>query len=123
MIKADMLRMAPCCLLIILASHSAFAAFNTGTNGLLLDDKFKTGDWSSSVPVQAPPAPVVTGSTGNEIEDKCFDEKLKKPIACVPDFVNAAYGLPVLASSTCGEPARQFCSLTKDRLRQFLIIF
>jgi hypothetical protein len=29
--------------------------------------------------------------------------------------VNAAYGLPVVASSTCGDPARQFCSLTKDR--------
>jgi hypothetical protein len=119
MMKADMFKMVPWCLLLIFASHSAFAAFNTGTNGLLLDDKFKAGDWSSSGPAQVPAAPVSPGISGNEVEDKCFDDKLKKPIACVPDFVNAAYGLPVSASSTCGEPARQFCSLTKDRFRLF----
>ena len=44
------------------------------------------------------------------ITDPCIDEKTKKPVACLPDFVNAAYGLPVEASSTCGEPPRQFCA-------------
>ena len=41
------------------------------------------------------------------ISDPCIDEKTKKPVACLPDFVNAAYGLPVEASSTCGDPPRQ----------------
>ena len=47
------------------------------------------------------------------ITDPCYDEKTKKPTACLPDFVNAAYGLPVEASSTCGDPARQFCTSAK----------
>lgn len=32
--------------------------------------------------------------------DPCYDEE--KAHKCIPDFVNAAYGAPVLASSTCG---------------------
>ena len=36
--------------------------------------------------------------------------QLKKSIACIPDFVNAAFGLPVEASSTCGRTPRQFCN-------------
>ena len=44
------------------------------------------------------------------VTDPCIDEKSKKPVACLPDFVNAAYGLPVEASSTCGDPPRQFCT-------------
>ena len=36
-----------------------------------------------------------------EDHDPCYDAKLKRPQACVPDFVNAAYGVPVKASSTC----------------------
>ncbi len=42
-------------------------------------------------------------------DDPCFDAKLKKPRSCVPDFVNAAYGTPVAASSTCGSPSKQYC--------------
>lgn len=34
-------------------------------------------------------------------DDPCFDGKAKKAKSCVPDFVNAAYGLSVDASSTC----------------------
>jgi len=100
------------CLLTSQSATGAFAASNA-----LLDsgDKFKPAEWGAG-PVQAPPSSSAGGSSGsNDIEDKCFDDKLKKPIACVPDFVNAAYGLPVVASSTCGDPAKQFCSLTKDR--------
>ena len=41
--------------------------------------------------------------------DPCYDDKLKKPIACIPDFVNAAFGIPVKATSTCGSPPRPFC--------------
>ena len=50
------------------------------------------------------------------ISDPCIDEKTKKPVACLPDFVNAAYGLPVEASSTCGDPPRQFCASTEPLL-------
>lgn len=34
-------------------------------------------------------------------EDPCYDED--KARVCIPDFVNAAYDAPVVASSTCGE--------------------
>ena len=50
------------------------------------------------------------------VTDPCIDEKTKKPVACLPDFVNAAYGLPVEASSTCGEPPRQFCTSATSKL-------
>ena len=33
-------------------------------------------------------------------QDPCYDEH--RPRRCVPDFVNAAFGNPVEASSTCG---------------------
>ena len=33
--------------------------------------------------------------------DPCYDED--RPRRCVPDFVNAAFGIPILASSTCGQ--------------------
>ena len=112
------------CILVLttclLTSQSASGAFAASNNALLdSGDKFKPAEWGAG-PVQAPPSSSSSGgssgsSGSNDIEDKCFDEKLKKPIACVPDFVNAAYGLPVVASSTCGDPAKQFCSLTKDR--------
>lgn len=32
--------------------------------------------------------------------DPCYDED--RPRRCVPDFVNAAFGVPIVASSTCG---------------------
>ena len=44
---------------------------------------------------------------------KFKQNKLKKSIACIPDFVNAAFGIPVEASSTCGETPREFCSAAK----------
>lgn len=42
--------------------------------------------------------------------DPCYDED--RPRRCIPEFVNAAFGQPIIASSTCGvkEPAR-FCDL------------
>ncbi|XP_044736247.1 netrin-B isoform X2 [Chrysoperla carnea] len=33
--------------------------------------------------------------------DPCYDED--RPRRCIPDFVNAAFGIPVEASSTCGQ--------------------
>lgn len=42
--------------------------------------------------------------------DPCFDED--RPKKCLPDFVNAAFGQPVEASSTCGEKrVERFCDV------------
>ncbi|XP_078691251.1 netrin-1-like isoform X1 [Branchiostoma floridae x Branchiostoma belcheri] len=43
--------------------------------------------------------------------DPCYDEN-GKPRRCIPDFVNAAFGKEVKASSTCGTPASRYCTLT-----------
>nr|CAB72422.1 amphinetrin [Branchiostoma floridae] len=43
--------------------------------------------------------------------DPCYDEN-GKPRRCIPDFVNAAFGKEVKASSTCGQPASRYCTLT-----------
>ncbi|CAG0904888.1 unnamed protein product, partial [Cyprideis torosa] len=44
------------------------------------------------------------------IPDPCYDyETGMKPQRCVPDFVNAAFGKEVIASSTCGEPPNKYC--------------
>ncbi len=34
-------------------------------------------------------------------KDPCYDEK-NQPVRCVPDFINAAYNKPIVASNTCG---------------------
>jgi netrin 1 len=65
--------------------------------------------------------------------DPCYDED--KPRRCMPDFVNAAFGMEVAASSVCGsnrverycdlkdpfKKAEQFCDLcdSSDPLRSF----
>ena len=36
--------------------------------------------------------------------------KPQKPRSCVPEFTNAAYGVRVEATSTCGAVEREFCS-------------
>lgn len=51
-----------------------------------------------------------TFMSDDPVSDPCYDDKLKKSIACIPDFVNAAFGIPVEASSTCGETPREFCT-------------
>ncbi|XP_065364959.1 netrin-B [Calliphora vicina] len=54
-------------------------------------------------------------SNGNHNNDPCYFEG--KPRKCLPSFVNAAYGNPVQASSTCGthQPER-YCELKRDGL-------
>ena len=42
--------------------------------------------------------------------DPCYDEG--RPVRCVPDFVNAAFGAPVRASSTAGEGSSSAAALT-----------
>lgn len=47
--------------------------------------------------------------------DPCFSEKAKKPVSCIPDFVNAAFGLKVETTSTCGRHEKQeFCRQPKS---------
>lgn len=42
--------------------------------------------------------------------DPCYDED--RPRRCIPDFINAAFGVKVLASTTCGmEEPVQYCNL------------
>jgi len=41
--------------------------------------------------------------------DPCHDNDTDKPKQCVPDFVNAAYGVSVKASSSCGSPPGRHC--------------
>ncbi|XP_049779415.1 netrin-1-like [Schistocerca cancellata] len=58
-------------------------------------------------------------------QDPCYDEH--RPRRCIPDFVNAAFGAPVHASSTCGvsapvrycdaDGACRVCDQAKARLR------
>src|SRR5205814_531494 len=40
--------------------------------------------------------------------DPCYDE-LGNARRCIPDFVNAAFGKEVKASSTCGTPPSRYC--------------
>ena len=42
--------------------------------------------------------------------DPCYNPKEKTPVSCIPDFVNAAYGVKVESTSTCGKTEREFCS-------------
>ncbi|KHN83556.1 Netrin unc-6 [Toxocara canis] len=46
--------------------------------------------------------------------DPCYDSA-GRPVRCIPDFINAAFGKPVIASNTCGQsgPSR-FCIVRED---------
>uniref|UniRef100_A0A182W5B3 Laminin N-terminal domain-containing protein n=1 Tax=Anopheles minimus TaxID=112268 RepID=A0A182W5B3_9DIPT len=48
--------------------------------------------------------------------DPCYDED--RPRRCLPDFVNAAFGMPVVASSTCGQRSlERLCDVQQVRPR------
>ncbi|VDN19670.1 unnamed protein product [Gongylonema pulchrum] len=34
--------------------------------------------------------------------DPCYDS-VGRPVRCIPDFINAAFGKPITASNTCGQ--------------------
>lgn len=63
---------------------------------------------------------VLTGSYMNMFDvqqtppDPCYNER-GEPTLCTPDFVNAAFGKEVTASSTCGSPPTRFCKSTTDK--------
>uniref|UniRef100_A0A671SGR9 Netrin-1-like n=1 Tax=Sinocyclocheilus anshuiensis TaxID=1608454 RepID=A0A671SGR9_9TELE len=44
--------------------------------------------------------------------DPCYDE-YGHPTRCIPDFVNAAFGKEVRASSTCGKTPSRYCVVTE----------
>nr|AMY99575.1 netrin [Novocrania anomala] len=46
--------------------------------------------------------------------DPCYNE-LEEPTRCIPDFVNAAFGKSVVASSTCGNPPSRYCKSVTDK--------
>lgn len=47
-------------------------------------------------------------------KDPCVGEK-NQAVRCVPDFVNAAFGKPVVASSTCGQDRPStFCTVKEE---------
>lgn len=53
--------------------------------------------------------------TDNQIpEDPCYEER-DKPKRCIPDFINAAFGKEVEASSTCGSPPSRYCTSSSDQ--------
>ncbi|XP_023239606.1 netrin-1-like [Centruroides sculpturatus] len=45
--------------------------------------------------------------------DPCYDET-NEPRRCIPDFVNAAFGKEVKASSECGNPPSRYCVTSGD---------
>uniref|UniRef100_A0A452I3U0 Laminin N-terminal domain-containing protein n=1 Tax=Gopherus agassizii TaxID=38772 RepID=A0A452I3U0_9SAUR len=46
--------------------------------------------------------------------DPCYDEN-SAPRRCIPEFVNAAFGKEVQASSTCGKPPTRHCDASDPR--------
>lgn len=55
-------------------------------------------------------AAVVSGGTGGS----SGSSTLMRPRRCVPDFVNAAFGKEVAATSTCGNPPTRHCYAATD---------
>ncbi|KFB38892.1 AGAP000225-PA-like protein [Anopheles sinensis] len=48
--------------------------------------------------------------------DPCYDED--RPRRCLPDFVNAAFGMPIVASSTCGQRGpERLCDIASGQSR------
>uniref|UniRef100_A0A452J216 Laminin N-terminal domain-containing protein n=1 Tax=Gopherus agassizii TaxID=38772 RepID=A0A452J216_9SAUR len=44
--------------------------------------------------------------------DECADEASGRPQRCMPEFVNAAFNVTVVATNTCGSPAEEYCVQT-----------
>lgn len=43
--------------------------------------------------------------------DECIDE-FNRPQRCMPEFVNAAFNVTVVATNTCGSPPEEYCVQT-----------
>lgn len=44
--------------------------------------------------------------------DECVDELNNRPQRCMPEFVNAAFNVTVVATNTCGSPPEEYCVQT-----------
>lgn len=42
--------------------------------------------------------------------DPCYNRDLRRPVRCIPSFMNVASGREVQVSSTCGNPPNRFCA-------------
>ena len=47
--------------------------------------------------------------------DPCYDETGTRSKKCIPDFINAAFGRDVKASSTCGDPPSRYCLAQEEK--------
>ncbi|XP_047497232.1 netrin-1-like isoform X2 [Penaeus indicus] len=47
--------------------------------------------------------------------DPCYDDAGARPKKCIPDFINAAFGRSVEASSTCGAPPSRYCVTSHEK--------
>ena len=69
---------------------------------------------SSSARRKAPRQPTAARSGTSEPRstenDPCYMGDDGSATRCIPDFINAAYGREIVASSTCGQPPVNFCS-------------
>ncbi|MGH0128590.1 UNVERIFIED_CONTAM: hypothetical protein FKN15_030179 [Acipenser sinensis] len=43
--------------------------------------------------------------------DECVDDS-NRPQRCMPEFVNAAFNVTVVATNTCGQPQEEYCVQT-----------
>ncbi len=60
-------------------------------------------------------------STRDMVIDPCFDRKGDKPVSCVPDFVNAAFGVRVETQAQCNKSDSAECQEDRhDKLAHFL---
>lgn len=53
----------------------------------------------------------VWAAGGRAAMDECVDE-LNRPQRCMPEFVNAAFNVTVVATDTCGSPPEEYCVQT-----------
>lgn len=49
---------------------------------------------------------------GHAAMDECVDEANRRPQRCLPEFVNAAFNVTVVATNTCGSPPEEYCVQT-----------
>lgn len=57
------------------------------------------------------PSVLLDSFSGREmVVDPCFSDKSRRPTSCVPDFVNAAFGVRVETAATCGSHLSEYCS-------------
>ncbi|XP_028904968.1 netrin-3 [Ornithorhynchus anatinus] len=68
--------------------------------------------WATWPPAPAQPLGPFAGQQAPP--DPCYDDT-GAPRRCIPEFVNAAFGREVQASSTCGRPATRLCDAADPR--------